>query len=171
MMRAARRVINRLLTRGRKIGGQRVRAKYAIKASDFNKSTIIRRIAGAALEGQLIIRGRPLRVYYFGAREVARGTTIRIKKSGGRKLIRSAFIATMPSGLIQVWVRDGEKRIMQRGRYRGQARQPIRQLFTIGPAKMFEVEGEAAVKDLIEKEAGPMFRKELEFYLGGGTVA
>ena len=171
MLKAARRVINRLLVRGRKIGSQRVRAKYNIKAGDLNKSTILRRMTGRALEGQLIIRGRPLRVYYFGARQVARGTRIRIKKSTGSKIIRSAFIAEMPSGLIQVWLREGEPRVMTKGRYAGERRQPIRQLFTISPAKMFEVEAEQAIEKMVHTEAGPMFRRELQYYLGGQTVA
>ena len=165
MQKAARRTINRLLVRGRKLSGQAVRAKYNIKAGDLKKATIIRRITGRGSEGQLLIRGKPLRVYYFGARETSRGTTIRIKRSGGRKVIPSAFIATMPSGLIQVWIRSGSARAMQSGRYAGQMRQPIRQLFTTSPAKMFEVKGEEVFKRMVVDEAGPMFEKELEFFL------
>ena len=107
-----------------------------------------------------------MRVYYFGARQTKRGTTVRIKRGGGRKLIQSAFIATMPSGLIQVWVRYGERQTARGGRYAGQKRQRIRQLFTISPGKMFEIEGEQVFKRMVEDEAGPMFKKELDFYLG-----
>lgn len=56
-------------------------------------------------------KGRSLGVVESPARQVAKGLSIKIRKKGGRTLIRNAFIATMPSGHRGVFVRRGEARL------------------------------------------------------------
>jgi hypothetical protein len=45
----------------------------------------------------------------FSARKVASGVSY--KEGSGRKTIKSAFIATMPTGHVGVFLRDGKKRL------------------------------------------------------------
>jgi len=58
--------------------------------------------------------GRRLRstpVIKFKPRQTKKGVSVRIKKSKGRKLIKSAFIVTMPTGHEGVFYRVGKKRL------------------------------------------------------------
>jgi len=151
--KAILRTVNRLIVTGRKRATQKVREVYNVKAGDLKQSTRIYRARRAKPEALLVISGKKMPVILFGARQRAKGTSVRIKKTEGRKLIRHAFIATMKSGKIQVWMRKGTARL------------PIKQLFTVSPPKMFEKEGEKAFQDIIEKEMSPTFKRELEFYL------
>lgn len=151
---AVRRTVNKLIVKGRNVASRKVREVYNIKASDLKKHTKIRRATRGSPEAQIIIRGKKIPVFAFGARQTRRGVTIRIKKSGGRKTIEHAFIAQMSSGHTGVFVRVGAKRV------------PIRELMSISPAKMFELEGERELKKLVERELGSTFKHELDFSLG-----
>jgi hypothetical protein len=151
--KAILRTVNRLIVKGRKRATQKVREVYNVKAGDLKQSTRIYRARRARPEALLVISGKKMPLILFGARQRAKGTTVRVKKTAGRKLIRSAFIATMKSGKIQVWMRKGKSRL------------PIRQMFTVSPPKMFEKEGETAFQDIIAKEMSPTFKRELDFYL------
>jgi len=68
------------------------------------------------------VSGRPIPIVEFAARQIAAGVTVKVK--GARKLLRGAFIATMPTGHIGVFYRRG---------FRGarSARLPIDQVFSI----------------------------------------
>lgn len=66
----------------------------------------------------------------LGARQTQRG--IMHRAQDGRRLIPSAFIATMESGHRGVFMRKGPKRAMKGGRYAGKQRQPIVELY--GPS-------------------------------------
>lgn len=150
---AGRSAINKILIQGRNIASRKVRDVYNVKAKILKDNTVIRRASNRSLEGQLIIRGRKLPLIAFGARKVRRGTTVRVKKSSGRKLIRHAFIATMPSGKVHVWMR------------RGPGRLPIDAKFTISPAGMFENEGVKAFEDLMQRKLPATIDHELQYYL------
>jgi hypothetical protein len=152
--KAVLRTVNKLIVKGRKAATQQVRQVYAVKAGDLKDHTKIYRANRSRPEAKLVIRGRKMPIILFGAKQKAKGTTVRIKKAGGRKLIQSAFIATMKSGKIQVWLRKGKSRL------------PIRQLFTVSPPKMFEKEGEKSFQEIIRRDVGPTLKHELQFYLG-----
>jgi hypothetical protein len=57
------------------------------------------------------VKGSRISLVKYGARQVRKGITVKVKKSGGRKLVRHAFIVTMPSGHVGVFTRDGRKRL------------------------------------------------------------
>jgi hypothetical protein len=59
----------------------------------------------------------------FGARQGRKGVTYRISKRGGKKLLPSGFIVRSLGG--HVFVREGEKVLAGKGRYKGKMRQPI----------------------------------------------
>jgi hypothetical protein len=81
----------------------------------------------------LIAKARPLPLITFGARQVGSGVSVEVTK-GSRKIVRTAFIATMQSGHKGVFQREGPKQIMRRGRYAGKKRQPIHELFSASVA-------------------------------------
>jgi hypothetical protein len=131
---------------------------YNIKAKDIKKYTKIRRATGANPSAELTIKGQRLPVYAFGPRKTAKGITVKIKKKGGRKLIPSSFVATMPSGKISVYRRrqKGSKLV---------PRLPIDLLTTLDPPKMFEKEGDAAIKKVANLELPKIFADQLKFRL------
>ncbi len=152
--KAARSTVNKLLRRGRTLMSKQVRQVYNIKAGDLKKYTKMHRATNANAAGAIVISGNPMPLILFGAKQNRRGTSVRVKKTTGRRTIGGAFIATMPSGKIQVWMRHGPGRL------------PIRQLLTVSPPKMYEREGEKHFQSLVEKDAAKTLRHELEFFAG-----
>ncbi len=153
MQSAARSTVNKLINRGRVRASKRVREKYNIKATALRASTKTHRATNRNPAATLIVRGRMMPVILFSAKQNRRGVSVRIIKESGRKTIKSAFIATMPSGKSQVWMRSGGPRL------------PIKQIVTLSPAKMFEKEGEKAIKSLILNEMGKTFKHELNHFI------
>ena len=151
---AARSALNKLIVRGRKVATQKVRETYNIQAKMLKDRTKIYRATNARPEARLVIRGRRLPLMLFGAKQNRRGVSVKVKREGGRKLVSGAFIATMPSGKIQIWMRKGTRRL------------PIRQLWTVSPARMFEKEGAKAFEGIVKKDMGPMLKQELTHFLG-----
>lgn len=73
----------------------------------------------------------------FGARPTGKGVTAAIFR-GRRKLVAGAFIATLLGGNEQVVTREGEKRRMKAGRYKGQLKQPLKVHYGATVAQMLE---------------------------------
>ena len=151
---AARSALNKLIIRGRKVATQKVREVYNIQARLLKDRTKVYKATNQRPEASLVIRGRRMPLILFGAKQSRRGVSVRVKREGGRKLISGAFIATMPSGTPQVWMRLGKSRY------------PIRMLWTVSPAKMFEKEGAKAFEAIIKKDMASMLKQELTHYLG-----
>lgn len=61
----------------------------------------------------------------FGAKQRRKGVTATVYRGGKRTLREGAFIATLLNGNPQVVKREGEPRVMTKGRYVGKRRQPI----------------------------------------------
>lgn len=108
---------------------RQITAEFAIKASDVRSQVRIKKTS--AKGGQLWVeieafpknRGKRSRnVIAFGAKQTKQGVTVRIKKSGGRKLIRHAFIGNQGR---TVFVREGKSRL------------PIKPFETIDAPQMF----------------------------------
>jgi hypothetical protein len=101
------------------------------------KQFALRRSTPATLTATVIGAGASMRLIEFQARQTKRGVTARAW--GTRKLYPRSFIATMRSGLRQVFVRKGKKRL------------PIKQLW--GPS-VPGVMAQEAVHSAIEEHAG-----------------
>lgn len=122
--------INRTLERGRTEAVRQVRERYNIKAGDVRQVLRIRRAspkAGAVLlEGVLYgdSRTRSVNVIKFGARVLrkAKGASVQIRRSGGKKIIKGSFIANAGRTVF---------------RRKGKDRLPIEGVQTIGPVQMF----------------------------------
>jgi hypothetical protein len=153
LQNAARRTINKLITRGRSQANRQVRQTYNIKAKDLNRFTKVRRATSGRMEASITISGRKMPIILFSASQVKRGVTVRIKKASGRKTITGAFITGMPSGHRGVWRRKGKERL------------PIKELYTASPAEMFENEGAKAFNKMVEKEGGNILQHEIDYEL------
>jgi hypothetical protein len=155
---AARGALNRAIRRAFTESSRKVREVYNIKAKDIKKYTRIRRATGANPSAELTIKGQRLPVYVFAAKKHPKGVMVKIKKRGGRKLIPSAFITTLKSGKTSVFRRKkkGEKLV---------PRLPIELLTTVDVPKMYEKEGDAAIKKVANLELPRIFADQLKFRL------
>ena len=109
--RAARGAINDTLTHTRAGASKRIRSEFNILARDLKKQMVIKRATNAHLEGSVRIKGEPVPLLRFAARQTRKGVTAKIKKKGKRTLIRSAFMQTMDSGHKGAFKRLGRKRL------------------------------------------------------------
>jgi hypothetical protein len=116
------RAINHTIGKTKTATNREIRSVYRLKAKDVTKSLRVTRAFPMRQFGELIASGAPLPAIAFSARQTRKGVTLNIK--GLRKLIRGAFLATMPSGKRGVFGRgnyskDGfqfrTKRIRKKG--------------------------------------------------------
>lgn len=94
---------------------RQITAEFAIKAGDVRSQVRIKKASAkgsqlwAEIEAFPRNRGKRSRnVILFGAKQTKLGVTVQIKKSGGRKLIRHAFIGNQGR---TVFVREGKSRL------------------------------------------------------------
>ncbi|MBF0590301.1 MAG: phage tail protein [Magnetococcales bacterium] len=127
--RVIRRTLNRTLTNERTFLSKRIRQEVILKAAIIKRHMRLNRARGQHFDASVRIFGKPLGMENFGARQVRRGVSVKIRKNKPRELIHSGFR-----------VRPGSKRlkagtffIRKRGR-RGKrvARLPIKRL--LGPS-------------------------------------
>ena len=97
----------------------------------------------------ITVSGKRIPIYAFGARQVRGGVTYK-GRSGGRKLIKGAFIARMPSGHMGVFKRKGSARL------------PIQELLGPSPPRVFQRPD--IVHDM-NKEADIRWKKNLDHEL------
>jgi hypothetical protein len=154
---ASRSAINKMLTKARTAATKEVREHYNIKARDFKKHTKIRRARNNSLNGTFEVTGERFPVYVFGAKKGPKGVSVKIKKKGPRKVIRSSFIQTMPSGKVSVFKRKGKKRL------------PIKLVRTVAPAQMIKAQ-EDALNKVIATEGPKILDREMKFYLQKGGL-
>lgn len=122
------RALNKVAEQAKVAASREIRAAgYKIKASTI-KSQIKVRKAGAG-NPVAVVRcyGKVIPMIEFGARQTRDGVSVSVKH--GRKIIKGAFIATMPSGHKGVFVRVGNQHKKVNGQWHGL---PIKQLF--GPS-------------------------------------
>jgi hypothetical protein len=175
--RAARRsfrsAINKAARKSFTAASKSVRAVYNIKASDVRKYSRIRSATDQNLQATVTVLQKRLPVYAFGARQTKSGVTVRIKKAGGRKLIRGVFIAKMPGGETSVF-RRMEKRLGDPRQWRHKLIRksprvyhglPIKLLTTLDYASMFEKEGLRPLTLNFDKDFREIFERDLQFFL------
>jgi hypothetical protein len=98
-----------------------IQAEYALAAARINKDLGVGNIAGGLrLTGYF--RGIGLR--NFAARQTRPGVTASVFR-GQRTLREGTFMAPLLNGGVQVVRREGEPRLMTKGRYAGKKRQPL----------------------------------------------
>lgn len=115
--RAIQTLARRLLVNARRD----IQAEYNIRAARVRKDLSL-----SLNRDNVRVTGhwRGVGLSQFGARQTRKGVTAAIFR-GRRSLYPSAFHARLLSGNVQVVERQGEKRLMTKGRYVGKRRQPL----------------------------------------------
>ena len=117
--KAAARAINDTLVTVRKEGAQAIKAAHpALKIGAIKREMVLKKASAWDLRGYVRVRGRPLSLKLFNARQVKRGVTARIGR-GRQSLVlyrgRKAFI--VPGFDNEVFVRqDGQGRKIRKFR-------------------------------------------------------
>jgi hypothetical protein len=106
-------------------------AGYNIAARAIKDNVELKRARPGELRVTVRAAGRPVPLIAFGARQTRAGVSVKVKE--GRKLIKGAFIATMPTGHKGVFTRVGNrhKRVRRDGRASWSGL-PIREMY--GPS-------------------------------------
>lgn len=136
-----------------------IRSEFTISAAKVNAAL---RVRGASFKSGVFSmsaslespakRFRSLNVINFAARQTARGVTVKIKKTGGRKLLRSAFIGNKGR---TVFVREGKDRL------------PIKAVQTIDVAQMFNTRRiNRKVVQFMGEKFGQIFEREARYWTG-----
>lgn len=106
---AIARAINHTIAKGKTEISRRIRDIYAIDAKTVGQALTQIKADRLTLTGKAVMKGKPLPLHKFRARQTAKGVSLEIKK-GKRKLIPGVFLAGMKSG---------HKGVMFRGHYSG----------------------------------------------------
>ncbi|HUX16030.1 MAG TPA: phage tail protein [Phycisphaerae bacterium] len=109
--RAVTRGVNQTAVTGRKTAIDEVYKDLALKKGDIRAAMPLKRATFRRWTATVSVRGRRLRLLMFGARQIRRGVSYRVRRQGRRQTIRSAFIATMRTGHRGVFRRLGKKRL------------------------------------------------------------
>lgn len=151
------RALNGTVAQAKTAMSREIRAEFNLSAGKVNQA--LRIVKASAFKGGYNItaalespsqRGRSLNLINFSARQTSKGVSVKIKKSGGRKLIRSAFIANAGRTVFR---RVGDKRL------------PIKALQTIDVAQMFNTKRiNARVVKFMESKFPEVFEREVRYY-------
>ena len=97
--------------------GKKIRTVINAKAKDVNRRLVLKKATRTRWQAAIEISLKRLPLKTFSARQTKKGVSYKINKSGGRKKIDSAFVATMPSGHVGVFKRSNEQRLPIGERY------------------------------------------------------
>ncbi|MCF6147292.1 MAG: hypothetical protein E3K37_01390 [Candidatus Kuenenia sp.] len=98
------RSLNRVGDQARTAASKQIREQYNVKAGDISKASKTIRAKASRLQYKIFVRSGRLGLMKYGARKTNKGATVRIKKTGGRKLIPHSFIAPWKKGESEQWV-------------------------------------------------------------------
>ncbi len=170
--RAAVSSINKTLIKTRNKSAPWISEKTGgtIKPAQVKKEFKITRAKAKKIRGVLSIQGGPIPLIRYQARATKRGVSYNIGQ--GRKILKGAFIATMPTGHKGVYVRAGGKRgaarIVKKGQYAGKLYKPeltIKERKGPGvPIKVNELRGR--IYEFGLREWRRTYAQELRHYLG-----
>lgn len=125
------RALNRIATTARARAAREVSKDLKVKVGTARGAMRIFRASQSRLESQVISKGSRLPLIGFTPRQINAGVSYNLGR--GRSTVRSGFIESMPTtGHRGVFVRQGPKVVMTKGRYAGQRRQRIYERF--GPS-------------------------------------
>lgn len=118
--KAMARALNRTATTVRTALQRWTKKNLNLRAGDINKRIIqrravVRQLGGAEAVIEITARPMPM-IKFVGTRQVKRGVSVKIKRTGSRKLLEGAFITTMGNGFTGVFRREGDKVRTRRGR-------------------------------------------------------
>lgn len=133
MPQAVSSALNKMAAQVKTATSRAIRAAgYNLKASTIKDGIRIRRASSGSLSASVIASGRPIPLIEFSAVDTGHGVAVKVLK--GRKLIRNAFIVTLPNGRRAVCVREpgAKSKKVHKGDKARWSTLPIRQLY--GPS-------------------------------------
>lgn len=147
----ATRVLNKLGSQSKTAISREVRNTYNIKRDRLDAGFYMRRATWEDLAVILRYSGRTPGLQRFDARTTNKGVTVKVLKTGGRKVVRGAF---MPGKIIGVYKRVGKERF------------PIKRLYGPDIPGMVNKVGEDATQRVVDEKADKLLGHELEYELG-----
>lgn len=85
--------INKTLTTVKVQAKARIGNELNLKASRIEEDLSIDKANYSKLYGKLVASGEPIGLINFGVNQTQKGVSVKVKKSGGRSLLKHAFIA------------------------------------------------------------------------------
>ena len=146
--KAAVNALNRAADQAKTQAKREMVKKYSFRSTDVGNTMIVYKANAGRVEATVMSKGRRTPLLKMGARQTKKGVTVRIGKE--RKLIPSAFIATMKSGHKGVFRRLTKKSL------------PIKELWTISIPEGF---GSQEVMDAMKTKMVEAFHKRFEHEL------
>ena len=163
MKRIMPRAINRTAKTARARTARKIAGKVKVRVSEVKKGIRILTACGDLWHARLIITTRRIPLIQFGARQFKKGVKYQISKAGGRKIIKGAFIQTMPiTGATQarghrgVFKRDIDADLSEGRDKKGRPRKnrlPIREKFGPSLGIVFEDAASIAAETIAETNA------------------
>lgn len=155
------RALNKVAAQAKVGASKEIRAAgYKISAAEIKRKITINKAAHGKMYVTIRCYGKSIPLIRFGARPMKDGVSVSVKS--GRKLIKGAFIATMPStGHEGVFVRVGKQHKKINGQWHGL---PIKELFGPSVPAAFgnEVVQEALVR-LVRDKYPTILEHEIKF--------
>jgi len=127
-----------------------VRKVYNVKAKDLKKRirTRIEKRSAGDVEWRMTVKGSPMSLTHFGARQTKKGVNVLIRKDEGRKILVETFAAKG-----QVFQRKGKGRL------------PIVAKKTLSAPQMFNEKTMKTAFEEVRNEYPKRFEHNLNFYL------
>lgn len=148
------RAANKVLSKARTAASKEIRSEYMLKAADLKRVMWKMKASRQYPVARLVAMGERIPAMAFGAKGVAKGVKVKITRKGGRKLLRSHFIATMRSGHTGVFRRKGKDYL------------PIAETLTIGvPAMLTSGKVYRRIRAIVSEDAARIFANQLQFEL------
>ena len=165
--------VNKTMEQARTQMIREIRTEYAVSAGYVRQRLSIRRasfkqgafrIEASLTGGGKNGKGRSANLIQFGAREVRKGVSVKIKRAGSRKVITGAFIANKGR---TVFIRVPGTTMASRSKYSGSKHaEQIKAVQTIDVPAMFNQRRiNAAVVAAIKDRFPTIFDREAAFYV------
>lgn len=146
----ATRVLNKLGSQSKTAISRVVRNTYNIKRDRLDSGFYMRRATWENLAVLLRYRGKTPGLQHFDARRISRGVTVKVRKSGGMKVVKGAF---MPHRITGIYRREGKERF------------PIKRLFGPDVPGMVNTVGIEAAEQVIDEKVDKILSHEFEYEL------
>lgn len=129
--------LNKVAKQGSTEAKRAITDEYTVKRKDIR--LFVRRASRNYLRSEIHATSnkKGLSLTKFKARQLRKGVKVSVRK-GKTDLLSGAFIQTMASGHKGVFYREGDKRVMSKGRYAGKSRQPIVERFGPSTPQLFQ---------------------------------
>ncbi len=127
------------------------REKYNVPSGTFKKKLKVKKANYSNMKWSMEIPGdRKMNLIHFGARQVKKGVSVKVLKTGARKVVKGAFIA------------NGGKTVFQR---KGKERLPIKTVTALSPSQMISKGLRDRKLEEAKKKAPSQFKKNFDYYI------